>query len=97
MKFLEAKEIGEECGLEHPAEWVNNIFIHSIFEYSEIEVEEKELKEDAIKHGVKFSTLCGHAVLDDNVDELCYMCKKILKLEEDERYKKEAEDDKEKS
>ena len=94
MKFLEAKKMGIKCGLETPAEWVNNVLIHCtmLFEYSEIEKEEKELIDDAIKNGVLFSRLCRHAT-KENINELCYMCKAVLKLETDERYRKEYKDD----
>lgn len=77
MKLSIAREIGKECGLESDAECVNNILIHAMnmFEYSKIEEEEAELITDARNHGVRFSHVCGDAVLNGDRDEdLCYMC-----------------------
>lgn len=80
MRYEEAKKIGEACGLEHPAEFVNNIDMHAmnIFVYEAIPREIAELKEDAAKHGVQFSKVCGCAVLEgDSVDDYCYICRKL--------------------
>ena len=80
MKFGTAKEIGLECGLESPAEWVNNIVLHTmnLFGNEDIAAEMAELEQDAIANGVRFSLVCGDAVLDeDSVEDECYMCRGI--------------------
>ena len=80
MKLSEALEIADICGLETKAEAVNNIIIHSVnlFMYEEINKEIGELVDDAKATGVKFSNVCGHAILDEaDSNELCYMCRNI--------------------
>ena len=84
MKYKEAENIGIECGLELPAEFINNIIIHSsnLFAYKDISKEIKELIEDAKLYGIKFSNKCGCAILDiDSQDNFCYICRKFNKLE----------------
>ena len=49
MNYKEAKELGEECGLETPGEFISNVVIHSpsLFKYPEITKEIRELLIDA--------------------------------------------------
>lgn len=56
MLYKEAREIGEECGLSTPDEFIQNIIIHSpsYFGYSEINAEIRELLNDAASMRVSF-------------------------------------------
>ena len=49
MKYQYAYELGNECGLEDPYEYIENVIIHStsLFVWSEIRKEIKELLLDA--------------------------------------------------
>jgi len=74
MKLKDAIDVGQECGLETPAECVNNIILHAmnLFPYDDINIETKELVEEAEKEGVKFCVQCGGAMIKDDG---CYMCR----------------------
>ncbi len=87
MKLDAARAIGRDMGLETDAECINNMFLHAmcIFPYDVLGAELNELFEDAKLQGVRFSKVCGDAVLEDeSEDELCYTCKKLeaLKINE---------------
>ena len=71
MKLSKAIEIGHECGLEHPAECVNNVLMHAtmLFTYDEMENELAELIEDAKNSGIQFCPVCGAAMINGE----CYM------------------------
>jgi hypothetical protein len=80
MTFKDAKDIGTECGLEFPAEWVNNIRIHAqnLFVDDEIPRELEELTVDAKANGVRFSEACGDAIMEGASEkDLCYVCRKF--------------------
>lgn len=84
MKYEQAKEIGLECGLEKPYEFVNNVRMHcfNLFAYSEIRKELEELYIDS-KPYVIFSEICGDAIKEgESAKELCYICKALRGLEE---------------
>jgi len=83
MTYKQAEEIGKDCGLTNPSEFVNNIIIHSLnfFAYEDIKKEIDELEEDARKNKVEFSTVCGCAIpesRDKNI--MCNRCTQIQKL-----------------
>lgn len=83
MLYSRAKEIGEICGLNTPAEFINNISLHclNLFTYSEMQQELEELRADAKANGVRFSNLCHDAIDEgDSEDEPCYFCKKLIDL-----------------
>jgi len=83
MKYERAKRIGEECGLSRPAEYINNITLHAmnLFLYTEIIRELEELQVDAVAHGVRFSIVCGDAILAEDSDrEPCYICRALSKV-----------------
>ena len=83
MKYQEAVQIGKECGLSEPAEYVNNIILHAgnLFSYEDYSQELKELREEATAQGVLFSTVCGDAVLTkEGMDRACYICSKIHEI-----------------
>ena len=80
MRLAEALEIADICGLETKGEAVNNIMLHvlNLFVYEDIDKELAELVSDAKVAGVKFSNVCGYAILDEaDSNELCYMCRNI--------------------
>lgn len=76
MKYEEAKEIGIECGLSEPCEFVNNIILH--FWHLIDDYELQELRDDAAANGVAFSKVCGDATFPGGEDKLCYMCKNFV-------------------
>ncbi len=85
MTLKEAGVLGRECGLETDAECVNNIILHAsmLFRWDRIGEEIDELIADAKANGVRFSKVCGDAILNgDNEDEPCYICKKLVKASE---------------
>lgn len=49
MKYKEAKELGEECGLESASEFIENVIMHStsLFKWVEIRKEVSEMLIDA--------------------------------------------------
>jgi len=49
MKYKEARDMGKECGLETPNEFIDNVIMHSpsIFKYPEITKEISEMLLDA--------------------------------------------------
>ncbi len=80
MTYEEAETLGRGMGLSLPAEFVNNVLIHrmNLFPYSEAEAELDELRETARAAGVRFSSECYDAILDeDPEDDLCYVCRAI--------------------
>lgn len=75
MKLSQAIELGKECGLETPAECVNNVLMHvmNLFDYYRIDKEVEELKIEANDSGIEFHQ-CGLAMLNGS----CYMCEKSI-------------------
>lgn len=91
MKYKAAESIGRDCGLTLPAEFINNIehVAMMIFKYKDIERELAELRQDAIAHGIRFSKVCGCAILAEDSEEYpCYTCRKLKALH-DKRADKE--------
>ena len=85
MKYAKAVAIGRDMGLDKPAEFVNNIFLHfpSVMPPSwNCEAQMAELVEDAKANGVRFSKQCGDAILaEDSEDDYCYICQKLRQLQ----------------
>lgn len=57
---------------------VNNVVLHAtqIFEWSKIDAELVELVDDAKLNGVRFSEVCGDAVLPKESEKKpCYICR----------------------
>lgn len=80
MKLDAARKLGHEMGLTSDTECINNVFLHCgmMFPYSVVDRELEELQTDAEAQGIRFSRVCGDAILaDGDPDEVCYMCKKL--------------------